>query len=86
VFEFLDRQLNSRTLDSFKDKLHKALTPEKADTLFGKPDRNVGSGLLIYEYDLADGTTLRLGFPGFAPIIYAHHLSKDGTKEVLPLK
>lgn len=67
VFEFLQRQLNSRTLDSFKVKLDKELTPEKAEKLFGKPDRNVGSGLIIYEYDLADGTKLRLGFPGFAP-------------------
>ena len=76
----------SRTLEHFKAKLDKSFTPVKAEGMFGKPDRNVGSGLLIYEYDLADGTKLRLGFPGFSPIMYAKHLKLDGTAEDLPLK
>lgn len=81
-----DKEKNPRTLDFFKAELKKTLTPDKAEKLFGKPDRNVGSGLLIYEYDLSDGTKLWLGFPGVAPITYAKHLKKDGTREDLELK
>ncbi len=45
-----------------------------------------GRGLIIYEYDLEDGTKMRLGFPGFPPMQYAHHIPKDGKFEVIPLK
>jgi arylformamidase len=86
VWEFLDGVLKSRTLENFKAKLDTTFTPAKAELVFGKPDRNVGSGLIIYEYDLSDGSKLRLGFPGFAPIMYAKHLKQDGTTEDLPLK
>ena len=49
-------------------------------------NRKLGSGLIIYEYDLDDGTKMRLGFPGFAPIQYAHHVQKDGKFVVIPVK
>jgi RNA polymerase sigma factor (sigma-70 family) len=75
-----------RTLNDFQKRLDKSLTPLKAETVFGKPDGITGSGLLIYVYDLDDGTKIWLGFGGFHPIMYAHHLQKDGKRVTLPLK
>jgi hypothetical protein len=75
-----------RTLELFKKSLDKPLTPAKAIAAFGEPNRKLGSGLIIYEYDLDDGTKMRLGFPGFAPIQYAHHVQKDGKIVVIPVK
>jgi len=46
----------------------------------------LGSGLIVFEYDLDDGTKMRLGFPGFAPIQYAHHVQKNGEFVVIPAK
>src|ERR1700722_9384601 len=75
-----------RTLDHFQKTLAKTITPAKTVAIFGEPDRKLGSGLIIYEYDLEDGTKMRLGFPGFAPIQYAHHVQKTGEFVVIPVK
>lgn len=75
-----------RTLDHFQKTLDKAMTPAKASAAFGEPDRKLGSGLIIYEYDLDDGTKMRLGFPGMAPIQYAHHIQKDGQSVIISVK
>lgn len=75
-----------RTLDHFRKHLDKGMTPAKAETAFGAPDRKPGSGLLIYEYDLEDGSKVRLGFPGFEKILYARHVKPGGETEDIPLK
>ena len=73
-----------RTLDEFQEKLTKDLTPARAEALFGKPDRMLGSGLIIYEYDLGGGEKLRLGFPGFAPILSAKHVRPTARSVIFP--
>jgi ubiquinone/menaquinone biosynthesis C-methylase UbiE len=75
-----------RTLEQFQKKLDKELTPAKAVAAFGEPDRRLGSGLIIFEYELDDGSKLRLAFPGFAPIRYARHLKKGGETVDVPVK
>jgi ubiquinone/menaquinone biosynthesis C-methylase UbiE len=87
-FEKIDRVENkeARTLKWFQAMLDKELTPAKARAAFGIPDREPGSGLIIYEYDLDDGRCVRLGFPGFQPITYAHVVEKDGSATPLPLR
>jgi len=75
-----------RTLDHFQKTLDKSMTPAKAVAAFGEPDRKLGSGLIIYEYDLEDGSKIRLGFPGFQKILYAKHIKKGGDTEDIPLK
>jgi hypothetical protein len=75
-----------RTIELFKRTLDKTMTPAKAVAAFGEPDRKLGSGLIIFEYDLDIGEKVRLGFPGFAPIQYAHHVRKDGKFEAIPVK
>ena len=73
-------------MDDFNRRLNKDLTPIKAIDLFGKPDRTIGSGLLIYVYDLSDGTALWLAFPGQAKMLYAKHVQAKGKAEKLPVK
>jgi SAM-dependent methyltransferase len=75
-----------RTLEEFQSKLDKAMTPAKAVTAFGEPDRKKGSGLILYEYDLDDGSMVRLGFPGLDKLLYARHIKKGGDSEDLPVK
>jgi acetyl esterase/lipase len=86
LFEFVESLLKPRTLAFFKSNLDKTLTPAKAERVFGRPDRDIGSGLMIYEYGLDDGSIVWLGFPGFDRILYAKHVKKDGKVEELPLK
>ena len=86
VFWQTVKPATKRPLDRFKKSLDKTMTPANAVAAFGEPERKLGSGLIIYEYDLGDGTKIRLGFPGFAPIQYAHHVQKDGKFEVIPVK
>lgn len=75
----------NRTLDFFIANLNKTLTYEQAIKIFGEPDRDVGSGLYIPEYDLDDGSTIILGFA--TKIVYARHF-KDGitTNIISPAK
>ncbi len=75
-----------RTIEFFTKSLDKSLTPAKAVERFGKPDADLGSGLVIYAYQLDDGSRVLLGFPGFAPILYAKHEVKKGEVKDLPLK
>ena len=87
-FEKIDRvgEKLPRTSKQFQETLDKSFTPAKTKAAFGNPDREPGSGLIIYEYDLDDGRTVRLGFPGFQPITYAFLVGKDGTATPIPLK
>ena len=79
-------EIRDKFLDFFKSKLNKPLTPAKAKVVFGKPDRDIGSGLMIFEYDLDDGSKIHLGFPGDVAILYARHVTKDGKTVDLLLK
>ena len=42
--------------------------------------------VIATKWGMGDGTKLRLGFPGMAPIQYAHHVQKDGKFVVIPVK
>lgn len=76
----------SRSLERFQSALTTNMTPKLAEESFGKPDRVTGSGLIIYVYVLADGKEIWLGFPGFAPILYAKVKAPDGSMLELKLK
>lgn len=86
VFWQTVKPATKRTLELFKKTLDKTMTPAKAVAAIGEPDRRLGSGLIIFEYDLDNGEKVRLGFPGFAPIQYAHHVQKDGKFEAILVK
>ena len=74
------------TLADFESRLDKALTPSIAEAKFGKPDKITGSGLIIYVYALDDGREIWMGFPGYAPIMYAKIRARDGSVVELKLK
>lgn len=73
------------TVASMLPRLSRSLTPAKAEAMFGKPDQTTGSGLIIYVYRVEAGKLVYLGFPGFAPIMYAKLLDANGASQDLPL-
>jgi hypothetical protein len=77
---------DSRTVASMLPKLTHSLTPAGAEAAFGKPDETLGSGLIIYMYRAEAGKKVYLGFPGFAPIIYAKAVDATGGETDLLLK
>lgn len=43
--------------------------------IFGKPDRDIGSGIHVYVYELKDSTEVWIGYLDM--ILYARHVDKD---------
>ena len=78
--------VRARTIDAFEPHLTAGLTPADARRLFGAPDEETGSGLRIYIYQLEGNRELWLGFPGDAPITYAHLKTADGAITDLVLR
>ena len=75
------------TLEAMRPALARSLTPQDAERVFGAPDRIEGSGLLIYVYEIEQGFTVHLGFPGYAPITYAKlRAPGTGTFSDIPLR
>lgn len=77
-------QQGGRNLAEFESKLHMANTYDDITKAFGEPDRDVGSGIHIYVYELDDGTEVWIGYTD--RILYARHM-KDATtslKQLLP--
>ena len=66
------------TLEAMRPALTRSLTPQEAERTFGAPSRIEGSGLLIYVYEIEQGFTVHLAFPGYAPILNAQ-LRAPGT-------
>lgn len=64
------------TLSDF-DFLERDTTPGEIVNRLGWPDRFVGSGLVAYQYDLADGRIVELSF--FGGQLYAQVQEEDGT-------
>lgn len=65
-----------RTLDAIR----RACTPQSMmDDIrraLGAPDRDVGSGIHIWVYDLHDGTATIFGDSGRGPLMYVHHVDR----------
>ncbi len=51
---------SERTLKQFMVIQTERLTASQILDRFGKPDRDIGSGIFIYEYDLSDGRWVRI--------------------------
>jgi hypothetical protein len=54
---------SKRTLKQFMVIQSERLTVSQILNRFGKPDRDIGSGIYIYEYDLSDGRKIRIHTP-----------------------
>src|SRR5215213_9538144 len=73
----------SRQPDQVKDSFEYFSTHLKADmsyptivNLFGAPDKDIGSGIHIYVYNLADGSAVWIGYTD--KILYAKHVNSAG--------
>jgi hypothetical protein len=64
------------TVGYFMVKLNADLKYDDIVNLFGAPDRDIGSGIHIYVYDLSDGTKVYIGYTD--KIMYARHMSSSG--------
>lgn len=60
----------------FKTNLKADMNYDAIIAKFGVPSKDVGSGIHIYVYKMADSTEIRIGF--VSKIIYARHVDKDG--------
>jgi hypothetical protein len=62
----------------FKQNINQSLSYDQLVERFGPPQRNSGSGIDIYEYDLADSTKIAIGYAG--SIYYVKHLDQNGIE------
>jgi hypothetical protein len=64
-----------KTLQFFTNLLkdRKNISYDEMISLFGNPDRDVGSGIYIFEYKLEDGTRILFGFTDLYNILYVLH-------------
>jgi hypothetical protein len=60
----------------FREHLKSAMNFNDIVAKFGKPAKDIGSGIHIYVYPLADGTEIWIGYAG--KILYAKHVDKNG--------
>jgi Tol biopolymer transport system component len=72
-----------RALAPFLEGLDSELTSADAISLWGEPDAVTENGLVIYQYDLADGLMLKLAFPDVGPLSYAQLESASGRRFML---
>lgn len=66
------------TLSDF-DFLEIGMSLEEITERVGEPDRDVGSGIFLIQYDLADGRTVQLVFISPDELIGVQLREKDGT-------
>ena len=75
-----------RTLQSMLPDIKKSLTPALAEEKFGVANQAVGSGLIIFVYNVEDGKKVNLAFPGPTALIsYASWTDKSGNVTAIPL-
>ncbi|MEA4909452.1 MAG: hypothetical protein GYA17_20275 [Chloroflexi bacterium] len=67
----------ARSLEAFQG-LRPDSTFEELCAQAGPPDWETGSGLLIYIYELEDGSTLWAGFAGPEHLVYARQVGSNG--------
>jgi len=65
-----------RTLTHIRPLVRPGTTMADIRAALGPPDRDVGSGLHIWVYDLHDGTAVIVGDAGRGPLVYAHHVDR----------
>ncbi len=52
--------------------------------LVGVPDRDIGSGLYVFVYDLDDGSVVVMGFASLSRVMYVNHVYEGGSESLLP--
>ncbi len=67
-----------KEVEIFKN-LRAGMSYSEAEEIVGKPDDEIGSGMYIYRYSMADGTNVVLGFVDLDHLLYAKHQLKNGA-------
>jgi hypothetical protein len=71
-----DKPADKDSIEYFNANLKADLKYDDIVNLFGEPDGEMGSGIHIYYYNLADGSKVYIGYAD--KIIYARHVSSTG--------
>ena len=76
-FTWLNAQPDHAQLSvkDFKESLKPEMNYQAIVDAFGRPDKDVGSGIHIYVYTLKDSTEIVIGYT--QKILYARHLGSD---------
>lgn len=72
-----DESLGRDTISFFEKNLSSEMTLREVKATFGKPDEDVGSGIHIFVYNLADGTNVLIGITDV--LLYARHVDESGN-------
>jgi hypothetical protein len=70
-----DEEENRNTLDYFETHLQQDMSHSKLMAVFGEADKDIGSGIHIYVYNLDDNTEVWVGISD--KLLYANHLDKN---------
>ena len=62
----------SKSVESFQF-IGAETTIQQLITKLGEPDRDIGSGIYVFVYDLSDGTEIQIGSADGSHILYAKH-------------
>jgi hypothetical protein len=73
---------SARTLEAFQ-RISKETSMTRVIEVLGLPDRDVGSGIYIYVYELADGSQVIISSPDGKRIGSMSHTPKNGEKSDL---
>ena len=68
-------EVNRNTLDYFETHLQLDMSHTKLIAVFGEPDKDLGSGIHIYVYNLDDDTEVWVGITD--NLLYANHVDKN---------
>ena len=69
---------NRLTYDDFKENFDPDMNYDALVAEFGKPDKDAGSGIHIYVYNLADETEIWIGY--VTEILYVFHKNENGER------
>ena len=74
-----DEEVNRNTVEFFETHLQLDMNHAKLISVFGEPDKDLGSGIHIYVYNLDDNTEVWVGITD--KLLYANHV--DTNKNLL---
>ena len=67
----------ARSINSFR-RIDSRMSMKQIIRICGVPDKDVGSGIHIYVYNLSDGSLVRIGTPDNKRLIYVTHVLQNG--------
>jgi len=68
-------QIKDTSLNNFETLLTADMDYTSIAETFGEPDKDIGSGIHIYVYELEDDTEIWIGYTD--QILYARHVDQD---------